>query len=76
MMVLLRGGVEGPAKIAMTPLLNGSTAVGLLPNDGAPEAHFSWHRGCANLLILNWAAEPDPADICQRGERLAAQASR
>jgi hypothetical protein len=40
MMVLLLGGVEGPAKIAMTPLLNGSTAMGLLPNDGAAEALF------------------------------------
>jgi hypothetical protein len=53
MMVLLRGGVEGPAKIAMTALLNGSMAVGLLPNDGAAEAHFSRHRHRANLLILN-----------------------
>jgi hypothetical protein len=58
MMVLLRGGVEGPTKIAMTPLLKGPRAMGLLPNDGATEAHFSWHRRRANSLILNWAAEP------------------
>jgi hypothetical protein len=33
MMVLRRGGVEGSAKIAMTPLLSGCAAMGLLPND-------------------------------------------
>jgi hypothetical protein len=50
MMVLLCGGVEGSAKIAMTPLLNGSGAMGLLPNDGSAEAHFFWPRRRANLL--------------------------
>jgi hypothetical protein len=40
MMVLLRGGVEGSAKIAMTPLLNGPAAMGLLPNDVPPGLIF------------------------------------
>jgi hypothetical protein len=40
-MVLLYGGVEGPAKIAMTPLLSGCAAMDLLPNDVPPGAHFS-----------------------------------
>jgi hypothetical protein len=40
MMVLLRGGVEGSAKIAMTPLLNGRAAMGLLPNDVPPRLIF------------------------------------
>jgi hypothetical protein len=51
MMVLLCGGVEGSAKIAMTPLHSGCVAMGLLPNDRAAEAHFSQPRHRTNLLI-------------------------
>jgi hypothetical protein len=40
MMVLLRGGVEGSAKIAMTPLLSGCAAMGLLPDDVRPRLIF------------------------------------
>jgi hypothetical protein len=40
MMVLLCGGVEGSAKIAMTPLLNGCAAMGLLPNEVPPGLIF------------------------------------
>jgi metal-sulfur cluster biosynthetic enzyme len=40
MMVLRRGGVEGSAKIAMTPLLSGCPAMGLLPNDVPPGLIF------------------------------------
>jgi hypothetical protein len=40
MMVLLRGGVEGSAKIAMTPLLSGCAAMGLLQNDVPPRFIF------------------------------------
>jgi hypothetical protein len=40
MMVLLWGGVEGSAKIAMTLLLIGRAAMGLLPNDVPPGLIF------------------------------------
>jgi hypothetical protein len=39
-MVLLCGGVEGSAKIAMTPLLNGCATMGLLPNEVLPRLIF------------------------------------
>ena len=39
-MVLLCGGVEGSAKIAMTPLLSGCATMGLLPNDVLPRLIF------------------------------------
>jgi hypothetical protein len=41
MMVLLQGGVEGRAKIAMTSLLNGCATMGLLPNDVQPRLILS-----------------------------------
>ena len=52
MMVLLRGGVESWAKIAMTPLLNGSATMGLLPNDVPPRLIFPGTGASPDLLIL------------------------
>ena len=40
MMVLVPGGVESRAEIAMTPLLSGSGAMGLLPNNIPPRFIF------------------------------------
>jgi hypothetical protein len=41
MMVLREISVEGPAKIAMTTLLNSSAAMSLLPNRDLQRSHSS-----------------------------------
>jgi hypothetical protein len=53
MMVRLYGGVEGSAKIAMTPLLNGLAAMGLLPNDVQPGLIFADADVARILIIIN-----------------------
>ena len=58
MMVRLYGGVEGSAKIAMTPLLCGRAAMGLLPNDVPSGLIFPDADVARILIILNRAADP------------------
>jgi hypothetical protein len=53
MMVRLYGGVEGSAKIAMTPLLCGRAAMGLLPNDVPSGLIFPDADVARILIILN-----------------------
>jgi hypothetical protein len=64
MMVLLCGGVEGSAKIAMTPLLNGSAAMGLLPNEVPPGLIFPG-TGAAQFVNLKLGSGTRPEDICE-----------
>jgi len=56
-MVRLQKSVECSAKIAMTTLLTGLVAIGLLPDLDLARRIFLGPR-CAYLSILNSAAEP------------------